>query len=69
MEMGTEVDVLSSQLLFNLSVGATRVVRAIGVDMVISMGQLLKLASMHNRKVENIIDTYIPGDVSSASIL
>lgn len=65
VEMGTEVDVISSQLVWNLSVGATRVVRAVGADMVITMGQLLKLAAMNNRKVEKILDSYVPGDVSS----
>lgn len=65
VEMGTDVDVISSQLVWNLSVGATRVVRAVGADMVVTMGQLLKLAAMNNRKVEKILDSYVPGDVSS----
>lgn len=64
VEMGSEVDVVSSQLLYNLSVGASRVVRAVGVDMNITMGQLLKISSMQNRKVEKILDNFVPGDVS-----
>lgn len=67
VEMGKDVDVVSSQLSFNLSVGATRVVRAVGADMEVGMAKLLKLASMNNRKVEKIIDTYFPGDVRSIS--
>ncbi|EAW13836.1 uncharacterized protein ACLA_068640 [Aspergillus clavatus NRRL 1] len=62
VEMGTEVDVISSQLSFNLSIGSTRVVRAIGVDMSITMAQLLKLATNNNRKVEKILDSCVPGD-------
>ena len=68
VEMGKAVDVISSQLSFNLSVGSTRVVRAVGAEMDIGMGQLMKLASMNNRKVEKIIDTYLPGDVSPISL-
>lgn len=63
VEMGCEVDVISSQLSFNLSVGATRVVRAVGVDMNLSMGQLLKQAAGNGRKVERIIDSYAPEEV------
>lgn len=63
VEMGSDVDVVSSQLLFNLSVGASRVVRAVGVDMNITMGQLLRISSACNRKVEKVLDHYVPGDV------
>ena len=67
VEMGSDVDVISSQLSFNLSVGASRVVRAVGVDMNITMGQLLKISSGANRKVEKVLDHYVPGDVSEIS--
>ncbi|KAA8649967.1 hypothetical protein EYZ11_009127 [Aspergillus tanneri] len=60
VEMGKDVNVVSSQLSFNLSVGATRVVCAVGVDMDITMAQLAQLASSQNRKVEKILDYYVP---------
>ncbi|KAF4258885.1 hypothetical protein CNMCM8812_006077 [Aspergillus fumigatus] len=62
VEMGKEVDVISSQLSFNLSIGSTRVVRAVGVSMNINMGELLKLAGANNRKVEKIVDSCVPGE-------
>ncbi|RHZ71134.1 hypothetical protein CDV55_105259 [Aspergillus turcosus] len=62
VEMGKEVDVISSQLSFNLSIGSTRVVRAIGVSMNINMGELLKLAGAKNGKVEKILDSCVPGE-------
>ncbi|GFF90346.1 LOW QUALITY PROTEIN: hypothetical protein IFM47457_08459 [Aspergillus lentulus] len=62
VEMGKEVDVISSQLSFNLSIGSTRVVRAVGVSMNINMGELLKLAGTNNRKVEKIVDSCVPGE-------
>ena len=64
VEMGKEVDVVSSQLSFNLSVGSTRAVRAVGVDMNASMAQLYNMACGSGRKVEKILDSYVPGDVS-----
>ncbi|GFF86290.1 hypothetical protein IFM53868_04762 [Aspergillus udagawae] len=62
VEMGKEVDVISTQLSFNLSIGSTRVVRAVGVSMNINMGELLKLAGANNRKVEKIVDCCVPGE-------
>ncbi|KAL4896256.1 hypothetical protein BDV59DRAFT_172460 [Aspergillus ambiguus] len=62
VDIGDDVDVVSSQLSFHLSVGATRVVRAVGADMGLSMVNLMQLASAQNRKVEKILDHYIPGD-------
>lgn len=67
VEKGQNVDIVGSQLSFNLSVGATRVVRAVGVDMNITMGQLLKLAILNNRKVEKILDHYIPGEARNVT--
>ncbi|KAE8376090.1 cryptococcal mannosyltransferase 1-domain-containing protein [Aspergillus bertholletiae] len=62
VEMGREVDVVSSQLSFSLSTGATRVVRAVGVDLDVTMGQLSGLATSNHRKVEKILDSYVPGE-------
>ncbi|PWY69221.1 hypothetical protein BO94DRAFT_527430 [Aspergillus sclerotioniger CBS 115572] len=62
VEMGKDVDVVSTKLSFNLSVGSTRAVRAVGVDMKITMEQLVKIASVNGRKVEKILDSYVPGD-------
>ncbi|KAF7155066.1 hypothetical protein CNMCM5623_005274 [Aspergillus felis] len=62
VEMGKEVDAISSQLSFNLSIGSTRVVRAVGVSVNINMGELLKLAGANNRKVEKIMDSCVPGE-------
>lgn len=66
--MGKEVDIVSSQLSVHLSNGATRVVRAVGVDLHISMDDLFKVASAGNRKVEKILDSYGPGEVGRLSI-
>ncbi|KAE8348539.1 hypothetical protein BDV28DRAFT_161263 [Aspergillus coremiiformis] len=65
VEMGKDVDVVSSQLSFSLSTGATRAVRAIGVDLDVTMRRLSDTATGSNRKVEKILDTYVPGDARS----
>jgi hypothetical protein len=57
------MDIISSQLSFNLSISSTHIVCAIGVSMNIYMGKLLKLASTNNYKVEKILDSYVPGKV------
>ncbi|BAE57177.1 hypothetical protein BDV35DRAFT_379997 [Aspergillus flavus] len=62
VEMGKEVDVVSSQLSFSLSTGATRAVRAVGVDLDVTMRQLFDLAAGNHRKVEKILDNYVPGE-------
>ncbi|OGM46281.1 hypothetical protein ABOM_005319 [Aspergillus bombycis] len=62
VEMGKEVDVVSSQLSFSLSTGATRAVRAVGVDLDVTMCQLSELATGNHRKVEKILDNYVPGE-------
>lgn len=64
VEMGQEVDVVSSQLTLNRSVGSTRVVRAVGVDLGITMVELNQMAAGSNRKVEKILDNYSPDEVS-----
>ncbi|PTU20119.1 hypothetical protein P175DRAFT_0439174, partial [Aspergillus ochraceoroseus IBT 24754] len=68
VDMGTQVDVVSSNLSFNLSVGSTRVVRAVGVDMEITMTNLFEIASANNRRVEKIVDTFVPGCVSAGPL-
>ena len=68
VEMGQEVDVVSSQLTLNRSVGSTRVVRAVGVDLGITMVELNQLASGSNRKVEKILDNYSPDEVRFDSL-
>ncbi|KAH8434803.1 uncharacterized protein LDX57_012436 [Aspergillus melleus] len=67
VELGKEVDVVSSQLSFNLSVGATRVVRAVGVDADVNMNQMIRLSTSQNRKIEKIVDSWVPGEARSAS--
>ncbi|KAL4964684.1 uncharacterized protein BDV14DRAFT_200735 [Aspergillus stella-maris] len=67
IDLGEEVDVISSQLSFNLSVGSTRVVRAVGVDMEVTMSEIVKIATASNREVEKIIDNYVPGCPRSVS--
>ncbi|PYH94132.1 hypothetical protein BO71DRAFT_441269 [Aspergillus ellipticus CBS 707.79] len=62
VDMGEEVDVISSQLSFNLSVGATRAVRAVGVDMKTTMEQLYNLAGGSGREVEKVVHSWVPGD-------
>ncbi|PKY02956.1 hypothetical protein P168DRAFT_291131 [Aspergillus campestris IBT 28561] len=60
VETGHEVDVVSSALAYNLSVGSSRVVRVVGANMDVTMEQLYNLAKTGNRKVEKILDTYVP---------
>ncbi|KAL4917491.1 cryptococcal mannosyltransferase 1-domain-containing protein [Aspergillus aurantiobrunneus] len=67
VDLGEDVDVISSQLSFNLSVGSTRVVRAVGVEMGATMSEIVKIATANNRKVEKIIDSYVPGYPRSVS--
>ncbi|KAF7593989.1 hypothetical protein BBP40_010386 [Aspergillus hancockii] len=62
VEIGKEVDVIGSQLSFSLSTGATRAVRAVGVDLDVNMRQLSEIATGSHRKVEKILDAYVPGD-------
>ncbi|KAJ9307194.1 hypothetical protein DTO280E4_9005 [Paecilomyces variotii] len=62
VDIGKEVDVVSSQLTIALSTGATRVIRCAGVDMNVSMSTLYEMASANNRKVEKIIDSYVSGE-------
>ena len=65
VDLGREVDVLSSQLSNYLAAGASRVVRVVGLEPNFSMEQLVGIASTSRRKVEKIIDTYIPQEVTA----
>jgi hypothetical protein len=65
VDLGEEVDIISSQLSFNLSLGSTRIVRAVGVDMETTMNELVKIATSNHRKVEKIVDSYVPDYVST----
>jgi hypothetical protein len=67
VDLGEEVDIISSQLSFNLSLGSTRIVRAVGVDMETTMNELVKIASSNHRRVEKIVDSYVPDYVSAIS--
>ncbi|KAL4927381.1 uncharacterized protein BDV17DRAFT_126881 [Aspergillus undulatus] len=67
VDLGEDVDVVSSQLSFNLSVGSTRVVRAVGVDMEATMTEIVSIATASNRKVEKIVDNFVPGYPRSVS--
>jgi hypothetical protein len=64
VELGKEVDVVSSQLRTSLGIGATRVVRAAGVDMALSMQTLFNLAGDKGLKLEKIMDDWAAGEVS-----
>lgn len=64
VDIGQEVDVVSSQLALSRSIGATRVVRAVGVDLKVTMDRLHQIATGNNRKIEKITDNYVPGEVS-----
>ncbi|KAL4732899.1 hypothetical protein BDV11DRAFT_176209 [Aspergillus similis] len=67
VDLGREVDVVSSQLSFALSAGSTRVVRAVSMKINVTLAELVKLATGANRKLEKIIDTYVPGCARSVS--
>lgn len=56
VEKGSEVNVISGMLQGHLECGASRCVRAVGVDHDWGMGALMKLAAGKNRKVEHIGD-------------
>ena len=65
VDLGNEVDVVSSQLRTYLGIGATRVVRAVGVDMTLSMQALFNLAGDRSLKLESVVDTCATGEVST----
>jgi hypothetical protein len=64
VDLGREVDVVSFQLSLALSAGSTRVVRAVGVNINVTLAKLVKLTTGANRRLGKIIDTYVPGCVS-----
>ncbi|KAL5334534.1 hypothetical protein BJX70DRAFT_402508 [Aspergillus crustosus] len=67
VDLGEDIDVISSQLSHSLSVGSTRVVRAVGVELDVTMNDLVKIATASSRKVEKIVDAYVPGSPRSVN--
>ncbi|KAL4885325.1 hypothetical protein BJY04DRAFT_180646 [Aspergillus karnatakaensis] len=67
VDLGEDVDVVSSQLSHSLSIGATRVVRAVGVEMDVPMNEFVRIATVNGRKVEKIVDSYVPGSPRSVN--
>ena len=64
VELGQDVDVIGGLLKGMLEAGATRCVRAIGVEKEWTIAALLKEAERKGRKVEKIVDTKTVGGVS-----
>ncbi|PGH26897.1 hypothetical protein AJ80_01480 [Polytolypa hystricis UAMH7299] len=62
VDLGGDVDVVSSQLKVSLNVGATRVLRAVGVNTGLSMKEMHALAEGKNFKLEKILDSYDAAD-------
>ncbi|WEW57794.1 hypothetical protein PRK78_003261 [Emydomyces testavorans] len=58
VDQSKEIDIVSSRLQESLNLGATRVVRAVGVDMALNMQNLVDLAEDRNFKLEKIIDVF-----------
>lgn len=63
-----DVDVVSSRLQESLRLGATRVVRGVGVDLGLNMQSLATLAEERKFRLENIIDVFDGITVSYLSI-
>lgn len=68
VEMGKEVDVLSSRLRESLNVGATRVLRAVGAPLDCTLEDMIRMTEKH-LKLEKIVDTYEAGLVGSSTPL
>ncbi|KAF3483016.1 uncharacterized protein GIQ15_02340 [Arthroderma uncinatum] len=58
VDMGKEVDIVSSRLLECLDLGATRVVRAIGAPLDVSIAELVELVDGKKWQLEKINDSY-----------
>ncbi|EFR00128.1 hypothetical protein MGYG_03134 [Nannizzia gypsea CBS 118893] len=58
VDIGKEVDIVSSRLAECLDIGATRVVRAIGAPLSVSIGELVELIDAKKWQLEKIIDSY-----------
>lgn len=68
VEMGKEVDVLSSRLRESLGIGATRVLRAIGVPLDCTLEDMIRMTDKHF-KLEKILDSYEAGLVGFPILL
>lgn len=67
VDMEKEPDIMSSRIREALEqFDATRVLKAVGADMNLSMTQLVNLAEGGGLRIEKIIDTYSPSPVSSS---
>ncbi|KAM5476046.1 hypothetical protein MauCBS54593_000729 [Microsporum audouinii] len=58
VDIGKDVDIVSSRLVECLDIGATRVVRAIGAPLDVSIAQLVELIDSKKWQLEKIIDSY-----------
>ncbi|EEP75901.1 conserved hypothetical protein [Uncinocarpus reesii 1704] len=61
VDLYKDVDIISSRLQDSLGLGATRVVRAVGADMALSMKDMVELVEGRGFKLENIIDVFDAG--------
>lgn len=64
VELSEEAEPVSSLLRSHLDNGATRVVRAIGVDTKWKLAELERMANSKNRKFERVKDGRTPTGVS-----
>lgn len=65
VDKGTEVDVVPSMLTGLMEIGASRVVRASGLNLNIGMKHMVNmLSNLKTLKLERIIDAYDGSDVS-----
>ncbi|KAK2877093.1 hypothetical protein FQN49_001433 [Arthroderma sp. PD_2] len=58
VDIGKEVDIVSSRLMEFLDIGATRVVRAVGAPLDVSIAQLVEIIDSKKWHLEKIIDSY-----------
>ncbi|EGD88708.2 hypothetical protein H112_03629 [Trichophyton rubrum D6] len=58
VDIGKEVDIVSSRLVECLDIGATRIVRAVGAPLNVSIAQLVEMIDTRKWHLEKIIDSY-----------
>ncbi|EZF29363.1 hypothetical protein GTR04_6345 [Trichophyton interdigitale] len=58
VDIGKEVDIVSSRLVECLDIGATRIVRAVGAPVNVSIAQLVEMIDTRKWHLEKIIDSY-----------
>lgn len=64
VDIGKEVDIVSSRLVECLDIGATRIVRAVGAPVNVSIAQLVEMIDTRKWHLEKIIDSYEASTVS-----